>query len=126
VTVISTLEQRRSLYQQSVVKNSESFLKNVRQTDNERVCRHEGQLLGLIEKVENWQSYLTDRQLQITKSFINHRSPASVDVQLNLKPSTAYKILFGPMNHSIVQGVTAKLQKIYDKQQKLKNKGVKK
>ena len=121
---MSTLEQRRAMYQQSTVKNSESFLKNVRQTDNERVCRHEGQLLSLIEKVENWESYLTDRQLQITKSFINHRSPASVDVQLSLKPSTAYKILFGPMNHSIVQGVTAKLQKIYDKQQKMKNKMV--
>ena len=82
---------------------------------SETSYNHE-RLLFLINKIPNWETYLTDKQLEATKLYLSTFNATLVDIKLNLSTSTAYARIFGGSNS---KGALGKLEEAYSKLDKL-------
>ena len=69
-------------------------------------------LLYLIKKVPNWETYLTDKQLEATKLYLSTLDVSMVAIKLDLTNSTIQSRLFGK-NDS--KGALGKLEEVYNK-----------
>lgn len=72
-------------------------------------------LIKLIELIPNWETYLTDKQLEVANQYIKRLNASEVDFALNLNVGTTQQRLFGG---SKSQGALGKLESVVDKLQK--------
>lgn len=72
-------------------------------------------LIKLIELIPNWETYLTDKQLEVANQYIKCLNATEVDFALNLTIGTTQQRLFGS---SKSQGALGKLETVIDKLQK--------
>ena len=105
----------------SIEKNNSRVLKEIYSNVPDSGLR----LLHLIEKIPNWETYLTDKQLEAAERYIKCLNACEVDYQLNLNTGTAQQRLFGS---STSKGALGKLEEVikrlekqgfFEKQQKI-------
>jgi hypothetical protein len=72
-------------------------------------------LMKLIELIPNWETYLTDKQLEVANQYIKCLNASEVDFALNLNIGTTQQRLFGG---SKSQGALGRLEMVVDKLQK--------
>jgi hypothetical protein len=82
---------------------------------------NEQRFLFLVEKIPNWELYLTDKQLECAKLYISGMSVTMIEDKLNLGRSTAYSRLFGNSDKTGIKskGAMGKLEEIYTKLEKM-------
>lgn len=108
---MNDIQQRRNIYKKSIDNKCERDLIKFRVQTGDYFCKHEEELLNLINTIPNWETYLTDKQLQITKIYVGCRNTTNVDIHLGLTNGLAYHTLFGSIkNKTQVGGVLKKLQ----------------
>jgi transcription-repair coupling factor (superfamily II helicase) len=110
---MTTLEQRKKLYQQAAVATNKRDLSKFRAEINDYYCKYEDELTKLLETIPHWETHLTDKQLQITKLYVNYKNTCAIDTALKLANGVAYHTLFGSMkNEKQVGGVLKKLRNV--------------
>jgi hypothetical protein len=115
-----TLEQRKRVYAQSAIAMNKRHLQQFRIETKDYFCKYEGELVDLIEKIPNWESYLTEKQLDTVKLYLSLRNSSDVGKQLGLSGGGAYNILFGTVKNNRVEGgVLKKLKNAYATLQKI-------
>lgn len=121
---MSTLEQRKKYYQQSIIDAHKRSLMKARIEFNDSFCKDEEKLIELTEKLPNWQSYLTEKQLKILQLYISYRNTSAIDNQLKLTNGVSYHTLFGNNKNgkNVEGGVLKKLSKVYEIYLKIQNK----
>lgn len=67
--------------------------------------------LELAEIIPNWETHLTEKQLEVAKEFIICLNVSEVDHQLNLKVGTARNRIFG--NSSTSKGAIGTLENVF-------------
>jgi len=93
---MSTLEQRKKIYINSIIqKNYQDFNKLRPCPQKTMSCMDEMELVKLTEEITNWETYLTDIQLEVTKLFLSCRNTRQIDLQRKKVGGTAWHILFG-------------------------------
>jgi hypothetical protein len=119
-----SLEQRKNVYRQAGVAMGERTLKKFRLETNDYFCKHETELIDLTEKIPNWETYLTDRQVEIVKLYLNFRNVSDVTRKLGWRGNGVYNVLFGNYGkeREIKGGVLKKLRAVYQKLQEIQNK----
>ena len=108
----------------SIEKNTSRILREIHANVPDSGLR----LLYLIEKIPNWETYLTDKQLEAAERYIKCLNACEVDYQLNLNVGTTQQRLFGS---STSKGALGKLEEVvkrlekqgfFDKQKAIKQK----
>ena len=72
----------------------------------------EKRLIELISIIPNWETYLTEKQLESSEQFIRYLNCSEVDYKLGLSNGTTKNRLFGD---SINKGAIGRLELVYDK-----------
>ena len=112
----STLEQRRAIYSRSAVAINQRELSKFRAETNDYFCRHEEELMALIQKIPNWQTYLTDKQLQVVQLYVSNPNTCAIDTQLKLANGVSWHTLFGTVkDNKSTGGVLKKLKSVQKK-----------
>lgn len=115
-----SIEQRKAVYKMAAIATNQRDLRKFRAETKDYYCKHEDELIKLVETVPNWQSYLTDKQLKIVELYINFRNTSAVDTHLSLTNGVTYHTLFGSMkDNQKVGGVLKKLQNAQKMLQKI-------
>lgn len=121
---MSSLEERRKIYNQSSINMGERELRKLRIETKDYFCKYEYELLDLVNKIPNWETYLTPKQCKIVSTYINVRNTTAVDIQLNLTNGVSWHTLFGSVKKDVSGegGVYKKLKKVYEKLQYIESK----
>ena len=110
---MTTLDQRKAVYQKAIISTNQRDLSKFRVEINDSYCKYEDELIKLFETIPNWQTYLTDKQLQISQLYINYKNTCAIDTHLKLANGVSYHTLFGSMkNEKQVGGVLKKLRNV--------------
>ncbi len=97
----------KNVISQSVINRNNELNKSIHQRPN-----HKSLLLKYIDSIPNWEQYLTERQLEITKLFIIYKSYSKVDGITGTQ--SCWGILYG-QSFVNCKGVFKRLQKQYYK-----------
>lgn len=99
-------------YGSAAIKSMEKFSNKVLLEINKSLPDSGLKLLNLIEIIPNWETYLTDKQLESTKEYIKHLSASEVDYRLGLRIGTTQQRLFGTISS---KGALGRLEEIKDR-----------
>jgi hypothetical protein len=102
-------------YRDAEVKSAEQFTSKVLGEINKGVSDSGLRLLRLIEIIPNWETYLTDKQLEAAEEYIKCLNACEVDYKLNLNIGTAQQRLFG---NSTSKGALGKLEETVSRLEK--------
>lgn len=92
------------------LKSAENYARKVLAEVNKNITDSGLRLLYLIEVIPNWETYLTSKQLEATKSYIKCNISSEVDYELKLTTGVAHNRLFG---NSKSKGALGKLEEVY-------------
>jgi hypothetical protein len=110
-----TLEQRKAIYRKAADVINERNLQKFRVETKDYFCKYETELIDLTNKIANWQTYLTDKQLKILQLYLSYRNTSAVDNLLGITNGTTYRTLFGSIkNNQQIGGVFKKLRNVYN------------
>ena len=90
-----SLEERKVIYSNSIVSINDKELRKFKEYSNYKECKDESLLLKLIKDIPLWETYLTPKQVEITKIYIGCRNASAVDIHLNLSDGQTWHTLFG-------------------------------
>ncbi len=111
---MNNLEKRKLAYKNALIEINNSDLLKVDKLNYYYPCKDEQRLLYLIGKINNWENYLTVKQLEVARIYISTKNTHAIDTQLKLTNGTTYHRLFGSSKSQKVQGgALRKLEKIY-------------
>lgn len=99
-------------YGNAAIKSMERFSNKVLLEINKSLPDSGLKLLNLIEVIPNWETYLTDKQLESTKEYIKQLSASEVDYKLGLRTGTTQQRLFGTITS---KGALGRLEEIKDR-----------
>ena len=99
-------------YGNAAIKSMEKFSNKVLLEINKSLPDSGLKLLNLVEIIPNWETYLTDKQLESTKEYIKHLSASEVDYRLGLRIGTTQQRLFGTISS---KGALGRLEEIKDR-----------
>lgn len=99
-------------YGSAAIKSMENFSNKVLLEINKSLPDSGLKLLNLVEIIPNWETYLTDKQLESTKEYIKHLSASEVDYRLGLRIGTTQQRLFGTISS---KGALGRLEEIKDR-----------
>lgn len=102
-------------YRDAEVKSAEQFTLKVLGEINKGVSDSGLRLLRLIEIIPNWETYLTDKQLEAAEEYIKCLNACEVDYKLNLHIGTTQQRLFG---NSTSKGALGRLEEIVNRLEK--------
>ena len=92
------------------LRSTEHYTRKVLAEVNRNITDSGLRLLYLIEVIPNWETYLTSKQLEATKSYIHCNVSSEVDYELKLSTGVAHNRLFG---NSKSKGALGKLEEVY-------------
>lgn len=114
-----SIEERKNIYRQAAVEINNRTLRKIRIESNDYFCKYETELVELTEKIPNWETYLTDQQIEIVKLYLNLRNVSDVTRKLGWKGNGVYNVLFGNYSkgkdHEMKGGVLKKLRIVSQK-----------
>lgn len=102
-------------YGDAETKSAEQYTSKVLGEINKGMSDSGLRLLRLIEIIPNWETYLTDKQLEAAEEYIKCLNACEVDYKLNLNIGTAQQRLFG---NSTSKGALGKLEETVSKLEK--------
>lgn len=102
-------------YGDAEAKSAEQYTSKVLGEINKGVSDSGLRLLRLIEIIPNWETYLTDKQLEAAEEYIKCLNACEVDYKLNLNIGTTQQRLFG---NSTSKGAIGRLEEIVSRLEK--------
>lgn len=105
------MQQDRDIkYGDASLRVREKFASKVRQDLNKNVPDSGMRFVKLTELIPNWETYLTEKQLESAKKYIQCLNAYEVDYQLRLNSGTTHQRLFG---NKTSKGALGRLEQVY-------------
>lgn len=104
------IENRRKLYQRCVEDNYEQ--QELKMSSANNSCNYMMELFYLIKNIPNWEIYLNEKQIIITKLFITYKNVSDIAKITNISYGSIYSALFGSSIKD-EQGIYGQLKKVH-------------
>ncbi|MNB73740.1 hypothetical protein D3C81_496920 [compost metagenome] len=98
-------------YGEASLKVRERFSSKIKNDLNRSATDSSIKFMKLIEIIPNWETYLTEKQLQSAKKYITTLNAYEVDYQLRLNAGTTHQRLFGSKTS---KGAIGRLEQVYN------------
>lgn len=106
------IDDRRKAYKKYSENYFEKEENEVNTISKNNSCNYVSEMLFLIKNIPDWHIYLNEKQVFITKMFINYKNVSDISKIMNLSYGTIYSALFGSTIKD-EQGIYGKLKKVY-------------
>lgn len=103
-------------YGEASLKVREKFSSKIKTELNKNTSDSGMRLIKLINIIPNWETYLTEKQLESTKKYLMTLNAYEVDYQLRLNSGTTHQRLFGSKKSKGALGRLEQVYKILEKQ----------
>lgn len=106
------INDRKRTYKQYSENYFEKEENKVSTMSKNNYCNFTTEMIFLIKNIPDWHIYLTEKQVLITKMFLNYKNIGDIAKITNLPYGTIYSMLFGSTVKD-EQGIYSKLKKVY-------------
>lgn len=112
----------------NVAKQNNFHTKRTMDEINKGLSGKGQRLQYLIETIPNWETYITDKQLEVAKLYVTCLNASDVDYKLDLRIGTTQQRLFGSSTSKGALGTLEEKEKLlkesgyFDRQQRLQDK----
>lgn len=110
------MNDRSNFYRNFSISLDELDQEKFRHESKDKISKYESKLKSLVDKIVLWETYLSEKQVNIVKMFLSSKNASMVDDYLKLPKGTSWHILFGEQGEN---GVLGKLIKVEEKLYKL-------
>lgn len=97
-------------YGEASLKAREKFSSKIKTELNKNSSELGMRLVKLIQMIPNWETYLTEKQLESAKKYVTILNAYEVDYQLRLTAGTTHQRLFGSKTS---KGALGRLENVY-------------
>lgn len=106
------IDDRRKAYKQYSERYFEKEENGASTISKSNSCNYMAEMMFLIKQIPDWHIYLNEKQILITKMFLNYKNISDISKIMNLSYGTIYSALFGSTIKD-EQGIYGKLKKVY-------------